>query len=100
MGLRPAGAGTRAGSLGGSGMSHRDVMKLAKELEEAQAAQQKRRLAWKIARVAHPFVLDLTAMEAYCDATDAVFEAQARYDEAVIDAQLEWYRSELAGEAS
>lgn len=76
-------------------MSHADLMVATKTLEDAIKDQEKARLVWLVNRVAHPGIVDIDLAERYCEATNAVANAQGAYDEAVMNAQAEYLRTEL-----
>ena len=61
------------------------------ELERAQREAERARLAWKIGQAAHPSMVDIDTLEAYCEAANAAAEAQNDYDTAVAEAQAEWH---------
>jgi hypothetical protein len=81
-------------------MSHANLMAATKRLEEAIDDQEKARLVWLVNRVAHPGVVDIDLAEAYCDAANAVANAQSDWDAACIDAQADALRMDMTGEAS
>jgi hypothetical protein len=64
-------------------------------LEEANRDAERWRLAWCVARVAHPDVLDLDVAVGYCEAANAAAEAANRYEEAVMDAQQEFFDTDM-----
>lgn len=76
-------------------MNHTRFMDATKALEDALKVQERARAVWLVSRVAHPAVLDVTVAEMYCEASNAVAMAQDRYDEAVIEAQSEYFRTEF-----
>ena len=77
-------------------MSHADLMKATKALEEALEDQKRARVVWLVNRVAHPGVVNIDLAERYCESSNAVANAQDAYDAAVMDEQASYLRG--AGE--
>lgn len=81
-------------------MTHAKFMDATKALEEARKAQEMARAIWLLARVAHPMALDITAAENYCEASNAVADAESRFDEAQMEAQAEYFNTEFGRQES
>lgn len=64
------------------------------ELERANRDAETKRLAWLVARVAHPAVLDVDAALEYAEAANLAAEAQKCFDEAQVEALAEWAERE------
>ena len=61
------------------------------ELERANRDAEQKRLAWLVARVAHPAVLNVDAAEEYAEAANLAAECLKKWEEATIEAQAEYF---------
>jgi hypothetical protein len=77
-------------------MSHADMMVATKALEDALKDQEKKRLVWKLACVGRDFLAMDESVWKYAEACDLVAIAQRAHDDAVSQAQAEYFRG--AGE--
>ena len=76
-------------------MTHAKLMDATRALEDALKDQEKARLVWLIERTAHPSVIDPMASELYCEASNAVADAQQRHFDAMSEAQAEYLRPHI-----
>lgn len=64
------------------------------ELERANRDAENKRLAWLVARVAHPAVLDMDLALEYAEAANVAAELLKQWELASIDAQAEYFAQE------